>query len=61
MLTIKSAKHITWKRADGNIINPKCNHPLIPGLDADFCEVCRIYWIDAQETEIFFARKRNRT
>ena len=37
----------------------KCNHARIPGLDADFCEVCRIYFVDQKERDKFYARKRS--
>jgi hypothetical protein len=55
LLPTSSIRHIGIK---GNILNPTCSHKKIPGLDADFCEICRIYYVDEQETAKYQLRKK---
>jgi hypothetical protein len=42
----------------GNILNLTCDHKKIPGLDADFCETCRIYYVDEKEIAKYQLRKK---
>jgi len=32
--------------ASRKVIREACTHALIPGLDASFCKICRIWWVD---------------
>jgi hypothetical protein len=41
----------------GQVIQP-CPHPQIPGLDASFCQACRIWWVDKQMVELVLESKR---
>jgi hypothetical protein len=55
----KRAQEIVWLSAGGSKVRDTCEHPKIPGLDADFCQVCRIWWVNAFEREKYSARKRD--
>jgi hypothetical protein len=49
---------VTHINIQGKILNPLCEHKLIPGLDASFCETCNIYYRDEKETYKFYQRKK---
>jgi Zn-finger nucleic acid-binding protein len=49
---------ISWKTEEGKTIKTPCTHDKIPGLDTDFCETCRIYWVDNYEIKQFKERKK---
>jgi hypothetical protein len=50
--TTSDTKSIVRFNLQQKEIRKPCSHVLnddrcvIPGLDADFCQVCRVYWID---------------
>ena len=53
-------KEIVWKNRFGEVIKIPCSClNRIPGLDAEACLECRIWWIDEQEREEFYRRKRS--
>lgn len=52
------SKEIAVVSKSGKIIKDKCEHILIPGLDADYCEDCNIYYIDEYERIKFQQRKK---
>lgn len=55
----KELKEIRTVNHLGHIIYLKCEHDeMIPGLDADYCPVCNIYYINEQERERFYLRKK---
>jgi hypothetical protein len=57
---VQDSDHIITINSQGKRMRGTCSHPLIPGLDADFCNVCRIWWIDQQMTERLLNRRKNR-
>lgn len=57
-MAILPSTHILHITEAGKILKPTCGHDLIPGLDASFCEECRIWWIDGYETVKFRERKK---
>ncbi|MBP5972485.1 hypothetical protein HW132_07005 [Brasilonema sp. CT11] len=55
----KPWKEIVWKNNFGQVVNTPCTCPnRIPGLDAEGCLDCRIWWVDKEEVEKYFKRKR---
>lgn len=58
MITIKNFIDKTIVRASYLDKCPKCEKQVIPGLDAVMCEHCCITWRDNEETEKFYARKK---
>lgn len=49
---------ISWKTEEGKAIKTPCTHDKTPGLDADFCKICKIYWVDDHEIKKFKERKK---
>lgn len=46
---IKPSTEIMWISEHGvRLVNP-CLHKKIPGLDAMFCEECRVWYVDGEE------------
>lgn len=41
----------------GFSLRDTCDHVLIPGLDAQFCQTCQIYWVDLHMIEQLMRRK----
>lgn len=39
-------QEIVSVNSSGKVIRETCKHSLIPGLDASFCKVCDIWWVD---------------
>lgn len=44
----------------GNQLKKPCAHPLIPGLDASFCKVCGIWWVDQPMRDILSLRRKGK-
>jgi hypothetical protein len=48
----KPVREIVRVTEDGHPMAKPCQHALdqadcvLPGLDADYCTVCRVYWVD---------------
>jgi hypothetical protein len=46
-------------------IRQPCHHVLnsdrcvIPGLDADFCQTCRIYWVDEYRLDLLLNKRKS--
>lgn len=45
----------------GGIVGQTCQHQdrFIPGLDADFCPICRTYWVDEQMREKLLNKRKS--
>lgn len=54
---IQPSEEIIAINSLGQVINQPCSHAKIPGLDADFCKTCRVWWVDQQSRDLWFARK----
>lgn len=54
---ILPSEEIIAVNAVGALINQPCSHRKIPGLDADFCSTCRIWWVDQQMRDRLLAAK----
>ncbi|QSJ18629.1 hypothetical protein JYQ62_07625 [Nostoc sp. UHCC 0702] len=55
----KPTQELVWISESGGIAKQPCEHTKIPGFDADFCEVCRIWWVNRHERDKYYARKRS--
>ncbi len=55
--TLKPAAEIAHIANTGKIATAKCDHPLIPGLDADWCPRCRTWWVNQQLRDQLLTRK----
>ncbi|AFY47092.1 hypothetical protein Nos7524_1203 [Nostoc sp. PCC 7524] len=56
--SLEPVQSIVYKSSNGTVIKSVCNHNLIPGLDASFCIVCRVYWVNEHEIAKYYARKK---
>lgn len=47
--TIKpEVRELTEVNLLGVIVLERCSHTKVPGLDADYCKECRVYYVDQQ-------------
>ena len=58
-LTIKPTAEIIMINSLGQQIHDGCDHAVIPGLDAHFCQTCQVWWVDQQMRDSLLSRKRN--
>lgn len=51
------SKEIVVINPRGTIVASRCNHPVAPGLDADFCKTCDTWWVDQQIRDLMLTSK----
>lgn len=57
---VKPSKEITWISEHGIVLVTPCTHRKIPGLDAMFCEECRVWYVDKEEQGRRYKRKEKK-
>lgn len=43
---LPSVESVVVRNSAGRELAQPCRHPKIPGLDADYCQQCKIYWVN---------------